>query len=135
MIKNSIFLMIGMLLWVPAVSWAGNKATPAGDYRKGLSLYGQGHYEEALVRFQMAIDENWVFWQSYQMVGYCYFELRDRESALKAFEESLKINPHNPKLAKVYNDLKTGHLEIPVRPVEASVQPVGTPVYIQTYYS
>lgn|GEM_PF-5809436 len=124
-----------MLLLSPYLSWAGWKGTPENDYRRGLDLYGRGRYEEALVRFQLAIDENWVFWQSYQMVGYCYFELRDKESAVKAFEESLKINPNNPKLAKIYNDLKTGNLDIPVRPVEAEVHPVGTPVYLQTYYT
>lgn len=86
------------------------------------------------MRFQLAIDGDWTFWQSYQMAGYCYFELRNKESALSAFEESLKIHPVNPKLTKIYNDLKSGTLNIPVRPVEAAL-PVGTPVYIQTYYS
>lgn len=126
--------MVFMLL-MPILLWADSNATPESDYRKGLDLYGQGRYEAALVRFQLAIDENWTFWQSYQMVGYCYFELREKEPALMAFEHSLKINPHNPKLVKIYNDLKVGTLEIPMRPVVSELLPIGTPVYIQTYYT
>jgi tetratricopeptide (TPR) repeat protein len=88
------------------------------DYKNGLSLYQQGRYEQALVRFEQAIDENFTFWQSYQMVGYCYFELHEKDDAMKAFEESLKINPNNPKLVKIYNNLKSGNLDVPVRPID-----------------
>jgi tetratricopeptide (TPR) repeat protein len=87
------------------------------DYKKGLTLYAQGRYEKALDCFEYAIDNKFDFWQSYQMVGYCYFELRERDSALEAFEKSLEINPYNPKLLKIYNQLKSGTLEIPLRPV------------------
>jgi len=91
------------------------------DYKKGLQLYQQCRYEQALERFQQAIDENLEFWQAYQMVGYCCFEMRQKEEAIKAFEECLDLNPNNPKLSKVYKDLKSGALDVPVRPVvEAS---------------
>ncbi len=133
--SKTLFFLIGSVFLMPIFLWGDPQVTPESDYKKGLDLYGQGRYEAALVRFQLAIDENWTFWQSYQMVGYCYFELREKESAMKAFEESLKINPHNPKLVKVYTDLKSGSLDIPMRPVESEPQPIGTPVYIQTYYT
>ena len=51
------------------------------------------------------------------MVGYCYFEMRDKDFAMNAFEASLKLNPDNRHLAKVYNDLKAGAADIPLRPV------------------
>jgi tetratricopeptide (TPR) repeat protein len=135
MAKSKILFLIGWVLLTPALIGAGSKATPENDYRKGLDLYKQGRFEEALVRFQLAVDENWSFWQSYQMVGYCYFELREKGPAVNAFEESLKINPNNPKLVKIYNDLKSGTLDTPIRAVETEAQPIGTPVYIQTYYT
>ncbi|HUO58828.1 MAG TPA: tetratricopeptide repeat protein [bacterium] len=91
------------------------------NYKKGLSFYQQGRYADALERFQQAIDDNLEFWQAYQMAGYCCFEMHRKEAALKAFEDSLELNPRNPKLTKIYNDLKNGQLELPVRPVaEAS---------------
>ena len=133
--KSRISWKLASLLLVPTLVLAASKTTPENDYRKGLELYSQGRYESALVRFQLAIDERWNFWQSYQMVGYCFFELRDKEEALTAFDESLKINPDNPKLTKIVKDLREGTLDIPVRPVEAQALPVGTPVSLQTYYS
>jgi tetratricopeptide (TPR) repeat protein len=133
--KFKNLILTSLLILTPVFLWAGTKVTPESDYRKGLDLYAKGRYEAALERFQLAIDENWNFWQSYQMAGYCYFEMRDKESALNAFEESLKIKPDNPGLVKIVNDLKAGTLDIPVRPVEAEAQPVGTPVYLQTYYT
>jgi tetratricopeptide (TPR) repeat protein len=133
--RSRIILAVGIAFLLPAFLRAEFNSTPENDYRRGLDLYAKGKYEAALERFQLAIDGNWNFWQSYQMVGYCYFELRDKEEALNAFEESLKINPNNSKLVKIVNDLKSGVLEVPVRAVEAEVQPIGTPVYIRTYYT
>lgn len=130
-IQRVLAFLIGFL--VPVFLLAATKGS-IRDYKKGLEFYGQGRYEQALERFELAIDGNFNFWQSYQMVGYCYFELRDKEAALQAFQESLKINPQNPQLARIYNDLKSGTLDIPVRPV-AEPLPVGTPVEIQTYYT
>lgn len=119
----------------PYFVWGGSQSISDSDYRKGLDLYTKGQYEPALVRFQLAIDGNWEFWQSYQMAGYCYFEMREKESALKAFSESLKINPDNPQLEKIVAELKSGTLDIPLRPVEVAAKPVGTPVYPVTYYT
>lgn len=133
--KTKHLFFAAALLLIPALSWAGSKVTPEGDYRKGLDLYAKGCYEAALERFQLAIDGNWNFWQSYQMAGYCYFEMRDKEGALTAFAESLKIKPDNPKLVKIVNDLRSGTLDVPVRPVEAEALPIGTPVYLQTFYT
>ena len=84
MINIKSLSLAGLLFLVPVFLWAGSKITPENDYCKGLDLYAKGRYESALVRFQLAIDGNWNFWQSYQMVGYCYFELRDKENGKKA---------------------------------------------------
>jgi tetratricopeptide (TPR) repeat protein len=134
MLKTIAVLLFSFLALTPGHLPADQKETVSlGDYKKGLMLYQQGFYEQALERFQLAIDGNWEFWQSYQMVGYCYFELRDKENALHAFSESLKINPDNPKLQKIVKDLKTGKLDVPLRPLEAEAKPIGTPVNIQAY--
>jgi len=120
---SKAFIFISLLGFLFSLSTTAIAGTENGVkyYKKGLVLYGQGYYEEALERFQQALDENFEFWQAYQMVGYCYFEMRKKEDALKAFEESLDINPNNPKLQKIYLNLKSGVLDIPVRPLaEAS---------------
>lgn len=96
--------------------FAGDDAATA-NYNLGLSFYSNNHYEQALSHFLEAADQNFNSWQSYEMAGYCYFEMRDKDSALEAFAESLKLNPKNTKLAKVYNNLKEGAADIPLKPV------------------
>jgi tetratricopeptide (TPR) repeat protein len=116
---SKALLFISLLVFLFSLSTPSYAGTENGVkyYKKGLALYGQGYYEEALERFQQALDENFEFWQAYQMVGYCYFEMRKKEDAMKAFEESLEINPNNPKLQKIYHNLKSGVLDIPLRPL------------------
>ena len=134
--KKALFLLLlGLLLLGPVLLGAGIDSTSQKDFKKGLDLFYKNQFEAALVRFQMAIDGNWNFWQSYQMVGYCYYELREKENALKAFEESLRLNPDNPQLARVIQALKSGVLEVPVQPVFYEVMPIGTPYYTWNNYS
>ncbi len=97
-------------------TYAGND-TATANYNLGLSFYSNNRYEQALSHFLEAADQNFNSWQSYEMAGYCYFEMRDKDSALEAFAESLKLNPKNTKLAKVYNNLKEGAADIPLKPV------------------
>jgi tetratricopeptide (TPR) repeat protein len=118
-----------------AATAAGKKSQVEKDYFKGLDYYLAGRYEEAITRFHWAIDEKWDFWQSYQMLGYCHFELREKEAALGAFQESLRLNPKNPALLKIVKDLQSGALDIPVRPVLPEDHFRGPVVEIPTYYS
>ena len=121
MIKKIFFIPLFLLFFSLFALAQAKSDNGLKDYKKGLQLYQQARYEQALERFQQAIDENLDFWQAYQMVGYCCFEMRQKEEAIKAFEECLDLNPNNPKLAKVYKDLISGALDVPVRPVaEAS---------------
>lgn len=121
--RTAWILLLFLFAALPLVVQAKPKAESihVKDYKKGLALYHQGKYAEAMERFEQALDGNFEFWQAYQMIGYCHFEMRNKTEALKAFEESLDINPSNHKLWKIYNDIKMGALDIPVRPVaEAS---------------
>jgi tetratricopeptide (TPR) repeat protein len=87
------------------------------NYNQGLSFFSANHFDEALSHFLQSADENFNSWQSYEMAGYCYFEMREKDWALEAFEDSLNINPQNEHLLKVYTDLKAGAADIPLKPV------------------
>lgn len=134
--RFQVLFLLFLIGFQPSVLLAKGKISQVEkDYLKGLDLYLAGRYEEALTRFHWAIDEKWDFWQSYQMLGYCHFELREKEAALSAFQESLRLNPKNPALVKIVADLKTGALDIPVRPVIVEEHPKVPVVEIPTYYS
>ena len=109
-----VFFLLAVVL--PSVLKAGSDPFVT-NYAQGLSFFSKSNLEEALSHFLQSADENFNSWQSYEMAGYCYFEMREKDGALEAFEESLAINPRNRHLVKVYNDLKAGAADIPLRPV------------------
>ena len=109
-----VFFLLAVVL--PSVSEAGSDSFVT-NYDQGLSFFCKNKLDEALSHFLQSADENFNSWQSYEMAGYCYFEMREKDGALEAFEESLELNPHNQHLVKVYNDLKAGAADIPLRPV------------------
>jgi tetratricopeptide (TPR) repeat protein len=113
-------LILGLfLLSLPLTLHAGS-STAVENYNQGLTLYSQKQYERALAHFLLAADEDYNSWQSYEMAGYCYFQMMDKSEALAAFETSLEINPKNVKLVKVYRALKAGAADLPLRPVAES---------------
>jgi len=121
-----ILLLAGFLfLLAPKV----RAESALADYKAGLALYQKCQYEKALEHFQWAMDDDFNFWQSYQMAGYCYFYLREKENALNAFEESLRLKPNNPPLRKFYASLKTGKTGGLLQPVimESKAVPADTP--------
>jgi tetratricopeptide (TPR) repeat protein len=124
-------LFLGIVLAIPAMASRKDSTRNAEwYYEAGLALYQKANYEDALVRFEQALDENFDYWQSYQMIGNCHYNLRNKEKALAAFEQSLRINPSNLKLAGYYQRLKTGKVCLQLMPEEYNPQPVGTPVVI-----
>lgn len=116
MIRKSYLVFFLFIVFLPSVLKAESDSL-AANYNQGLSFFSKNDMEEALSHFLQSADENFNSWQSYEMAGYCYFEMREKDGALEAFEESLKINPHNEHLVKVYMDLKAGAADIPLRPV------------------
>ncbi len=95
------------------------------DYQTGLALYQKCKYEKALAYFQWAQDVDFNFWPAYQMAGYCYFYLRERDSALDSFEESLRLHPANASLRKFYNSLKTGKTNVLLQPIMVDSKPAS----------
>jgi len=114
--RNLVFAFIFFTFSLPSFLKAGSDSAIM-SYNQGLSFFSENHFDEALSHFLQAADQNFNSWQSYEMAGYCYFQMRDKDSALEAFDESLKINPRNSRLVKVYNDLKEGAAVLPLRPV------------------
>jgi tetratricopeptide (TPR) repeat protein len=130
-LKSYLTLTLGLAFTFPALA-SGKDAARNADwyYKAGLALYQKASYEDALERFEQALDENFEHWQSYQMIGNCYYQLRDKEKSLEAFAQSLRINPLNLQLAGYYQRLKTGKVCLQIIPVECKLVPLEKPVVV-----
>ena len=68
----------------------------AEDYfSEGQDLYLDGHYKEAIIKYNRAIQTNEYLKDSYVQMGNCYEYLNQHDSALKAYGALLKIFPDN----------------------------------------
>ncbi|MBL8229776.1 MAG: hypothetical protein JNL98_14905 [Bryobacterales bacterium] len=63
-------------------------------YAKGMRLFSQRKYADALGQFREVLDDKSTFdvyrWNSVLMAGNCYFQLRDFRTARKHYDEILK---------------------------------------------
>ncbi|HEX3768268.1 MAG TPA: tetratricopeptide repeat protein [Puia sp.] len=84
--------IIVFLLTLGIVSGCKN----AEDYfSEGQDLSLDGHYEAAIVKYNLAIQSNQYLKDSYIQMGICYEYLNQHDSALKSYNALLKIFPEN----------------------------------------
>jgi tetratricopeptide (TPR) repeat protein len=92
-------LRLAVFLIVLSAS-AALAATSWEYYQAGMRFYNGHDYSQAARYFQAAIQEDPDNWQAYQGLGLCDYALGDREGAKQAFDQSLRIHPNNPSLAR-----------------------------------
>jgi tetratricopeptide (TPR) repeat protein len=105
------FLFSAFFVLIPAAVFA---ATADDDYASGNQLYQQGQYDQAILSFQAAIQANPNYWQAYQVLGYCYYAQKKNLLALQAMDQSLQINPNNPKLQEFDNQVRAATPNAPL---------------------
>ncbi len=93
-------------LFIGSPCFGAPEKSGALEYETGFHLYQLGKYQEALHHFYLAADENLDSWKTYHMIGNCYFVLQQRDAAMGAYQESLKINPNNPGLLNNFKKLQ-----------------------------
>lgn len=105
--RLALFLAALMLFMVrPCPCLASTEKPGDLEYQAGFRLYQLGKYQEALHHFYLSADENLDSWKTYHMIGNCYFVLQQRDAAIGAYQESLKINPNNPGLLNNFRRLQ-----------------------------
>jgi tetratricopeptide (TPR) repeat protein len=68
----------------------------AEDYfSEGQDLSSDGYYKEAILKYNMSIQRNQYLKDSYIQMGICYEYINQHDSALKAYNELLKLYPDN----------------------------------------
>src|ERR1700722_8139499 len=104
-------LFAAFFVLIPAAVFA---ATADDDYTSGNQFYQQGQYDQAILSFQAAIQANPNDWQAYQVLGYCYYEQKKNLLALQVMDQSLQINPNNPKLQEFDNQVRAATPNAPL---------------------
>jgi len=75
-------------------------------YYLGKSSQEVGAFEEAISYYHTALNLKGNTADVLNSLGICYYELNDREQALKAWEKSLEINPDQDKIKKLIETFK-----------------------------
>ncbi|HOE13909.1 MAG TPA: tetratricopeptide repeat protein [Candidatus Saccharicenans sp.] len=72
---------------------------PRAVYEKGISLYEQGEYEEAIAMFERFLELQPDLYEARVNIGNCYVRLKEYDKAIKEFELVLeKLNQKYPDL-------------------------------------
>lgn len=107
--KKILFLLI-LLASSPAVSFA---TQADDDYNTGLQYYQQGQIDKAIQYCQAAVQADPNHWQSYQILGYCYYSQKNNTLALQDLDRSLQLNPNNPALQKFDDQVRAATPDAP----------------------
>ncbi|KAG0044607.1 hypothetical protein BGZ83_010166 [Gryganskiella cystojenkinii] len=75
---------------------------------EGAAFHSNGMVPLAMSSFQKSINERPTACAHYNM-GVCYFEMRDYQSAIHSFQESLKLYSDNPD---VHANLAVAHIQL-----------------------
>jgi len=75
-------------------------------YYLGRSSQEVSKFEEAISFYQEALSHKGNVVEILNSIGDCYFNLDDKEEALKAWKKSLEINPSQDKIKKRINDIQ-----------------------------
>jgi tetratricopeptide (TPR) repeat protein len=102
-----------------AVSTVGLEEDAIPDYEDALKLYRAKDYREAMRLAERAVEMDRMYWQAWELVGSCRYNLGDTPGALDAYRAALEVNPQNPQLKAVVADLEAGK----ARPLEPSSTP------------
>jgi hypothetical protein len=107
-LKNRFpFFLLALALFMARPCLASSDKPGEAEYQTGFRLYQMGKYQEALHHFYLAADENLDSWKIYHMIGNCFFILQQRDAAIGAYQESLKIHPDNPGLLNNFRRLQS----------------------------
>lgn len=70
---------------------------PIASHNLGTALYKRGQYKDAVAAFQRSLLKGNIPDQAavYYNLGNAQFQMRDLKGAIKSYEDSLRLNPHD----------------------------------------
>jgi tetratricopeptide (TPR) repeat protein len=69
----------------------------AQDYDRGVSLFNQKQYREAIREFHAVLKANQEAWKSWYYIGASHFQLQSYENSIDAFQNYLKAAANDEK--------------------------------------
>ena len=72
----------------------------------GRSRHALGEFAEAAALYREYLERFGANVEIMNLLGTCHFKMGNREEALKAWERSLEVNPDQPQIRKLVEDLK-----------------------------
>lgn len=67
------------------------------DFTKGMSLFQQGRFREALVEFQGVVAEYPDYADGYKLIGLCYLQLKEYDKAIEPLKKTLELKQKEQK--------------------------------------
>ena len=106
--RYSDAVLLGLLLFVPAVSFAQDTKVLANAYSAGNSLLGKGEYDKAIAAFSDAIHVDPNQARAYYGRGLALGATRKFDEAIADYSEAIRLDP---TLAPAYQSRGKAHLE------------------------
>lgn len=102
---------------------ADGKEKASSYCHRGLCYKEQGRYERALDELEKALSFNSELKEIYNLMGFCYFKLKDHLKSIACFERAINLDPSSAiDYANIGSNLREmGHLEEAIRWYESAV--------------
>ncbi|MEW6455250.1 MAG: GWxTD domain-containing protein [Acidobacteriota bacterium] len=72
----------------------------------GMAYRGISKFNEAIENFKIALSLKGTDIRLLNLIGECYYNLGNKEEALKAFEKSIEINPNQDNIKNLIKEIK-----------------------------
>src|ERR1700677_3828366 len=102
--RNKIVFLFLLILFSES-SMISAAATSDQYLTAGDRFYQAKNFNKALLYYKAAVQTDPQNWRAYQSLGTCEYGLGQRENAINDFQTSLNINPKNPPLQNLMNQL------------------------------
>ena len=115
------FLLPGLVVALAfALGCGGGDTGPAESASsrtaEGWTLFGDGDYEDAVAKFERAIELDNSYAEAYSGLGWCYANMNMLEEALDNFGRAIDGNPHETVLADAYAGSSPVYRDADTRP-------------------
>jgi len=77
-------------------------------YLTAKAYHSLGEYSSALENYRIALNLKGLDPDILNSIGDCHLKLGENDSAIKAFEKSLEINPSQGEISEILKKLKEG---------------------------